>query len=340
MDMQECQPSTSLHRTAVSPQIALSLIIPVRNGGPYISDTIAEICATGANFELLVVDDRSTDRTRDIVARWADNDARVRLLTNPGTGKVQALNYGFLRSSGAVVKCIDADDILVRGYVDRLALEPLAGDEAECHDMHLTDQDLNPIGCYRAHPAVIGGTARQVIEQLISLPRPSWSFGRALAERIFPMPNDLPFEDVWFAVVIKRFASRIRHHRGFCYQYRQHGNQTFGGILNHSREVIAFRAERMLRLIDVLVRESVDRLAAGGLEFDTSFAAQRRYWELLRQPQVSTREILAARLPVANTCKLLLLRRIPWVVPRVLRFKYGLDALRLTLRSRMAGMGN
>jgi glycosyltransferase involved in cell wall biosynthesis len=312
----------------------LSLVIPVRNGEPYIAATIAEICASGADFELIVVDDGSGDGTRGTVAAWSGKDARVRLLINPGKGKVQALNAGFASSRGAVVKCVDADDILMRGYVDHLAAHGPAALEAECHDMHLTDSALKPIGCYRAHPAVVAGGRRQAIEQLSSLPRPAWAFGRALAERIFPMPDDLPFEDVWFAVMIKRFATRVRHHTGFCYQYRQHGNQTFGGILNHSREVVAFRAERMLRLIDVLVRESA-RLEPAGLAFDTNFTAQRRYWELLRQPEVTLAQILGAPLPISTRAKLLLFRRVPWAIPRILRCKYGIDAVRLALSPRL-----
>ena len=329
--------SASLHRSANGQSKNLSLVIPVRNGEPFISETIAELCATTVDFELLVVDDHSTDSTRETVSRWASADSRVKLLTNPGTGKVQALNYGFSQSSGAVIKCIDADDIMMRDYVERLALKPLASDEAECHDMHLTDLSLKPIGCYRAHPTVVTGTAQQVIEQLISLPRPSWAFGRGLAERIFPMPADLPFEDVWFAIIIKRFAARIIHHPGFCYQYRQHGNQTFGGILNHSREVVTFRAERMLRLIDILVRESA-RLAPQGLDFDTTFSCQRRYWELLRQPQVTIRELLTAPLPLATKAKLLLFRRALWAIPRILKLKYCVDAARLALPSRPAAV--
>jgi glycosyltransferase involved in cell wall biosynthesis len=335
----EKHPDSSIsNQSASRHQVPLSLVIPVRNGEPFIFDTIAELCASTADFELVVVDDGSTDGTRETVSRWAARDPRVRLVENPGTGKVQALNFGFTKTSGMVIKCIDADDIMMRAYVDHLSVGAMAADEAECHDMHLTDRELNPIGCYRAHPTVIGGSKRQVIEQLISLPRPSWSFGRSLAERIFPMPDDLPFEDVWFAAIIKRFASRIRHCPGFCYQYRQHGSQTFGGILNHSREVVTFRAERMLRLIEVLVRES-PRLAPDGLEFDTSFSAQRRYWDLLRKPEVSNGEIFWAPLPLVTKVKLLLFRRLPWAIPRILRCKYGLDALRLNLRQRLASVG-
>jgi glycosyltransferase involved in cell wall biosynthesis len=311
----------------------MSLIIPVRDGERFIGETLAEVCSASSAFELIVVNDGSTDGTRSVVESFAKHDCRVRIVDNPGKGKVQALNHGFSLSKGEIVKCIDGDDLLMRSYIDTAGLLP---DEAECHDMLLTDEGLRPIGGYTVNPEALAGDRTWVIENLVSLPRCSWTFGRALANHIFPMPEDLPFEDVWFSIIIKRFASAIRHRSGLCYQYRQHSGQTFGGILNHAPEKVSFRAERMLRLISVISRESA-RLAPGSLPFDTSFSSQRRYWELLHQPSTPTWSILSSGLPMSAKMKLLLFKRACWVIPSALRLKYYIDSARLTLIGQGSG---
>ena len=311
----------------------LSLIIPVKNGAEFIGDTLAELGAVTADFEVIVVDDGSTDGTRATVTGCADRDPRIRLTSNPGTGKVQALNHGFNLCRGDIVKCIDADDVLVRGYLDTMSA--LRMHDAECHDMQLTDAVLVPFGRYAVNPRMLEGDRRTVMEQLVALPRCTWTVGRGLAERIFPMPIDLPFEDVWFALVIKRFAAVIHHRPGVWYLYRQHGDQTFGGILNHSRDKVSFRAKRMLRLITVLQAESA-RLEPAEISLDVEFRSQRCYWTLLAQDSVSTWSILSSRLPLPALAKLLLFRRMPWMIPSILRVKYTLDGLRLGMLGQKA----
>jgi len=309
----------------------LSVIIPIKNGAAFIADTVRELQRVQVEFELIIVNDGSTDDTLKVIAACAGDDSRIQVVDNPGTGKVQALNYGFSLTQGAVIKCIDGDDILVHGYIDDLA--SFAVDEAECHDLQLTNAVLQPIGQYTVNPRIISASRRQAMEHLVSLPRCSWTFPRELAQHIFPMPVDLPFEDVWFSLVLKRYAGSIRHRTGLCYQYRQHGDQTYGGILNQSREKVTFRAKRMLRLIEVLTRESA-RLQPEDIHLDTSFASQARYWELLAQDRVSTWAILSSGLPWSSRGKLILFRRIPWFLPFIIRGKYRLDKIRLGLLGR------
>lgn len=304
----------------------ISVIIPIKNGAAFIADTLGELSALNALCEVIVVNDGSTDETAAIIAEFSARDSRIRLVDNPGVGKVQALNHGFALATGTVIKCIDGDDVLVRSYLDGLA--PLAADAAECHDMQLTDRALKPIGGYTVNPAILAEDRRATMERLVSLPRCTWTFGRELAERIFPMPLDLPFEDVWFSLMIKRYATSIRHRSGLCYHYRQHGDQTFGGILNQQRDKVVFRAERMLRLIVVLEREAA-RLQPEAIGLDPRFLGQRRYWELLASPSVSTWSILTSGLRWPAKGKLLLFRRLPWLTSFALRAKYRVDHARL-----------
>lgn len=96
----------------MTPQV--SVLLPVKNGDAYLAAAIASIRAQSmANFELVIVDDASTDATPAILAAAAAADARLRVLHNDGSGLVAALNCGLrhLAPQTAFVARMDADDI-------------------------------------------------------------------------------------------------------------------------------------------------------------------------------------------------------------------------------------
>lgn len=90
----------------------VSVVMPVRNGQDYVAEALDSLLAqTLADFELIVIDDGSTDRTPSILADYASKDARIVLLRTDGTGIVGALNLGLARAVGDYVARMDADDI-------------------------------------------------------------------------------------------------------------------------------------------------------------------------------------------------------------------------------------
>lgn len=90
----------------------ISVIMPVHNGADYIAEAIASILAQSlADFELLVLDDGSTDRTPDIVAALAAPEPRIVLLTCERRGLIATLNDGLARAEGQYIARMDADDI-------------------------------------------------------------------------------------------------------------------------------------------------------------------------------------------------------------------------------------
>ena len=89
----------------------VSVVMPVRDGERWISEAIASLAAQSfADFELLIVDDGSTDKTGEIVAGAAQRDQRVRLIRLPPSGIVAALNCGLDQARGHYIARLDADD--------------------------------------------------------------------------------------------------------------------------------------------------------------------------------------------------------------------------------------
>jgi glycosyltransferase involved in cell wall biosynthesis len=90
----------------------VSVVLPVRDCERYIAQAVKSIVEqTFRNFELIVVDDGSRDRTLPILAEWAAQDQRIQVLARPRLGLVAALEAGRAGAKGFFIARMDADDI-------------------------------------------------------------------------------------------------------------------------------------------------------------------------------------------------------------------------------------
>jgi len=91
----------------------VSIIMPAYNAEKYITQSIDSVLnQTYENFELLVVNDASTDGTAEIIRDLAAKDGRVKLLQNThGKGVAGGINTGLKNAKGKYIARADADDI-------------------------------------------------------------------------------------------------------------------------------------------------------------------------------------------------------------------------------------
>jgi glycosyltransferase involved in cell wall biosynthesis len=86
--------------------------MPVYNAERFVAQTVDSILAqTFRDFEFLIINDGSTDRSLEILQGYADRDDRIRLVSRPNTGYVVALNEGLDLARGEFLARIDADDL-------------------------------------------------------------------------------------------------------------------------------------------------------------------------------------------------------------------------------------
>lgn len=91
----------------------VSVIIPVYNGMAWIEECIGSVLAqTWSDFEIIVLDDHSTDGTTEIVQKMAKKDVRIRLILRNSKGVSRARNEGITQSDGEYITFLDADDKL------------------------------------------------------------------------------------------------------------------------------------------------------------------------------------------------------------------------------------
>ena len=95
----------------------VSVIMPVYNAARYLGPAVESILAqTFTDFEFIITDDGSSDRSLSILQRYAQLDSRIVLVSRPNTGYAVALNEMLAISRGEFVARMDADDIAL---VDR-----------------------------------------------------------------------------------------------------------------------------------------------------------------------------------------------------------------------------
>lgn len=87
--------------------------MPVYNGGRFLQESIESILnQTFKDFEFLIVDDGSTDRSEEIIMEYAKIDNRINLITNPeNLGIAEATNVGIAHVRGEYIALMDQDDI-------------------------------------------------------------------------------------------------------------------------------------------------------------------------------------------------------------------------------------
>jgi glycosyltransferase involved in cell wall biosynthesis len=80
----------------------ISIVLPVYNGADYLTESIESVIAqTYANWELIIVNDCSTDDSLAIASKYASQDARIKVFTNPQNLKLpKTLNAGFEHATG------------------------------------------------------------------------------------------------------------------------------------------------------------------------------------------------------------------------------------------------
>jgi glycosyltransferase involved in cell wall biosynthesis len=249
----------------------VSAILPCKDEEAYLSNCLASVCAqTYPNLEIIVVDDRSTDRTGEIARSFAAKDPRVRVLTivdlPPGwTGKTHALHRAAAAASGEWLWFLDADTlhapeslaiVMEYGRRHRAALVSLLP-ELRCETFwERVVQPLGGIVLMQSFPLHVVHRDDSPLAfangQYILITRPAYDAAGGHAA-----VKDRFVEDIALAGRVKAagFPLRVALIRGIvsCRMYASL-NQLVRGWSRILYDALGRRADRLaMRLLDVLV---------------------------------------------------------------------------------------
>ncbi|MQN02281.1 MAG: glycosyltransferase family 2 protein [Lachnospiraceae bacterium] len=90
----------------------VSIITPCYNGAKYVGETIESVLAQDyTDWEMIIVNDGSSDNSCDIVSSYAAKDPRITLINQPNGGSAKARNNGIEHANGRYIALLDADDL-------------------------------------------------------------------------------------------------------------------------------------------------------------------------------------------------------------------------------------
>lgn len=131
----------------------VSIITPSYNTAAYIGDTIRSVLAqTYQNWEMIIVDDCSTDNTDEVVASFTDS--RIRYLKNEkNSGAAVSRNYALREARGTWIAFLDSDDLWMPEKLERqLSFMEEHGYHFSCTGVTEIDEGSNPLGTVISGP--------------------------------------------------------------------------------------------------------------------------------------------------------------------------------------------
>lgn len=110
-----------MNDSSLTSNIFITVVMPLYNKEQYVAHTVASVLGQShQNFELIVINDGSTDGSADVVGQI--QDSRIRLTTQTNQGVSKARNNGVLDARGNLIAFIDADDLWYRDHLKHLLL--------------------------------------------------------------------------------------------------------------------------------------------------------------------------------------------------------------------------
>ena len=96
----------------------VTVLIPTYQSAGFISEAIDSVLTQSyGDYEILIVDDDSTDATVDILNGY--RDGRIRVIRGPGEGLAAALNRGIAQARGEYIARLDSDDLMAPGRLEK-----------------------------------------------------------------------------------------------------------------------------------------------------------------------------------------------------------------------------
>lgn len=106
----------------------ISIIIPAYNSGKFIESTLASVSnQTFTDFEIIVIDDGSTDNTAEIVKHAQTEDLRIKYHYKTNGGVSSARNMGIAHAQGQFISFLDSDDILKPTFLEKMHAQITTG---------------------------------------------------------------------------------------------------------------------------------------------------------------------------------------------------------------------
>ena len=199
----------------------VSIVMPIYNVEKYVSQSIESILnQEHKSFELIVINDGSTDETENIVKTYLSDD-RIKYYNIGRLGKIKAFNLGYKYVTSDYICFFHGDDIMNSDFISSRLGHLISSTKtlvACCGKLEtISDDDkYNSIIIPKGEKGSLSGQAVMYKKQLTDI--------------IFPIPEMLPNEDYWMRLNIEHFSDELIHVENIIAKYRIHEDNSFLSI--------------------------------------------------------------------------------------------------------------
>lgn len=248
-------------------QPQISVIVPVYNVEKYLSRCIESILSqTFTDFELLLIDDGSTDRSGEICDEYAKKDTRIRVFHTKNRGVSAARNLGLDNAKGEWISFVDSDDWVEDDYLRTLFHEAKLNKDSIVWQSFFIEieHDARPVEIYKSceyFDTVLRKPfeENQIIENILNVSNVN-VFAKLFNQKTI-IDNNISFlektsisEDVVFLHEYLLFVEEIYLQASVSYHYIIRDNSSLSRIHHSFKEWFALSCE-LIRINDMLINK-------------------------------------------------------------------------------------
>ena len=206
----------------------ISVIVPVYNVEEYLEECLESIKRqTYTDIEVILVNDGSIDRSKEICERYCEKDSRFKLVSQENKGQSVARNLGMAESKGEFISFVDSDDVLKEDMLEQLIKQMTSEDVDIVECWYTNEKQELELSTPKNVKIIFQGNSK---EALVSLCRdnivrlnPVAKLYRREVIINFPFSEGVIYEDVFAGIgILKHIRKMVKiNYIGYYYRVRQ-----------------------------------------------------------------------------------------------------------------------
>lgn len=240
----------------------ISVIVPVYNVEEYLEECLESIKRqTYTDIEVILVNDGSTDRSKEICERYCEKDSRFKLVNQENKGLSGARNRGMLESKGEFISFVDSDDVLKEDMLEQLMKQMTSEDIDIVECWYTNEKQELELSTPKNVKTIFQGDSKEALvslckDNIVRLNAVAKLFRRQVIVN-FPFLEGLFYEDVYGGIgILKHIRKMVKiNYIGYYYRVRQ------GSIMNREFNIKNLDLFTICDKLEQLYQGDTDSLA-------------------------------------------------------------------------------
>ena len=204
----------------------ISVIVPVYNVEKYLEECLDSIQnQTYSDIEVILVNDGSTDKSKEICGKYCKQDNRFQLLNQENQGLSAARNSGVAASTGEFIAFVDSDDIILPNYLETL-MHYMREDVDIVESQFTISKEEFLAESYKELTILFEGNSQEAVKifpkHVLNVNAVIKLYRRPIVEAV-PYIDGVIFEDVYCGIGMLKYIRKIIKidYKGYYYRQRQ-----------------------------------------------------------------------------------------------------------------------